>query len=330
MRMITSVSLLVAASLALAGCPKGVPGLGGGGGDVNPDSCGGYADVNDAGRKLHAFLDATAQLQKTVKGLEVEVRTGCDAMAKELGISPSGDNKAVCDAVIAELKKDMSAGIKAEAKLDVEYTPAVCTIDIDAGASAAAECEAKASGDVSVKCEGTCTGTCNGACDGKCEGGGGGGDCNGTCDGTCNGSCSGGCEGNADVDASAECKAQAEVHASAQMTCTEPKLEVSAEASVIVEKPQYEKAMAAIKAGMGHMLTVQAKVKPLEHAVATWLATAKEVTQAGKDLASQFKDQAICLTAQISAAASAMTQIQASFSFSVEVSASASATAGVE
>jgi hypothetical protein len=333
MRNLTSCSLILVASLAaltaLAGCPGGgIPGRGGSS-SVNPDACGNYADVNDAGRKLHAFLDATAQLDKTVRGLEVEVRTGCDAMAKELGISPKGGtNKDVCDAVLAELKADMSAGIRAEAKLEVNYTPAVCTINIDAGMSAAAECEAKASGDISVKCEGTCTGTCSGACDGKCEGGSGGSDCNGTCDGTCEGSCSGGCEGSADVDASAECKAQAEAHATAEMTCTEAKLEVTADASVVVDKPKYEMAVAAIKAGMPHILEVRAKIKPLEHAVATFVATGKGVVDAGKDLAGQFKDQALCLSGQISAAASAMANIQASFSFSVEVSASASATAG--
>jgi hypothetical protein len=319
----------MAALVSLAGCPGGGPGIPGrGGGGVNADACGNYADVNEAGRKLHAFLEATAMLEKTVMGLEVEVRTGCDAMAKELGISPKGSNKEVCDAVLAELKAAMSAGIDAEASLKVEYTPAVCTINIDAGASAAAECEAKASGDVSVRCEGQCSGTCSGACDGTCEGGGGGGDCNGQCNGTCEGSCSGGCEGHADVDASAECKAHAEVHATADMTCTEAKLEVEAEASVVVNKPDADRAIAAIKAGMPHILEVQAKIKPLQHAVATFVATGKGVIEGGKDLAGQFKDQALCLTQQINAAASAMGNIEASFSFSVEVSASASASAG--
>lgn len=328
MRNLTMLAVSMATLFSLAGCPKGLGVPGGGGGSVDPDKCGDYSSVSDAGRKLHAFLAATAELQTTVKGVEVEVRTGCDAMAKELGISPKGDNQAVCKAVLDELKADMHAGIKAEAKLEVKYTPAVCTVDIDAGASVVAECEASASGSATVKCDGTCTGTCSGACDGKCEGGGGGGDCNGTCDGTCEGSCSGGCEGSADVDASAECKAQAEVHASAKMTCTEPKLEVTADASVVVDKPKTDKVIAALKAGMPAILTVQAKVKPLEKAVATWVATAKGVTSAGKDLASQFKDQALCLTAQISAAASAVAQIQASFSFSVSVSVEASASAG--
>jgi hypothetical protein len=329
MRSLTTVSLALCAVALLAACPGG-PGIPGrGGSSVNADACGNYADVNEAGRKLHAFLDATATLETTVKGLEVEVRTGCDAMAKELGIKPEGDNKAVCDAVLAELKKAMSVGIKADAKLAVEYTPAVCTVNIDAGVSAAAECEAKASGDVSVKCEGTCSGTCNGACDGKCEGSSGsGGDCAGQCDGTCNGSCSGGCEGSADVDASAECKAQAEAHMTAEMTCTEAKLEVTAEASVVVSKPDTDRVIAAIKAGMPHILTVQAKIKPLKSAVEAFLVTGKGVVDAGKDLAGQFKDQALCLTGQISAAASAMAHIEASFSFSVEVSASASASAG--
>jgi len=324
MRTLSTRSLLIAAAFAalatLTACPGGGGIPGGGGGSVDPDKCGNYADASDAGRKLKAFLQATAEIETTVKGVEAEVRSGCDAMATELGISPKGSNKEVCDAVIAQLKEDLSAGIKAEAKLNVEYKPAVCTVNIEAAASATAECEAQASGSAKVTCEGVCHGTC----DGTCAGGNQGGECNGQCDGTCSGQC----EGSADVQASAECEARGEVHASADMQCTEPELKVEADASVVVDKPRADRAIAAIKAGLPKMLVVQAKVKPLEGAVKTWLATAKGVTEAGKDLAGQFKDQAMCLTAQISAAAGAMANVQASFSFSVEVSASASASAG--
>lgn len=317
-----------AAVLVLAGCPGAkIPGRGGG--DVDPNACGDYASVSDAARKLHAFLDATASLQATVKAASVEVRTGCDAMAKELGQSTDGSNKEVCDRVIAAVKEDLKAGIKADASLTIDYKPAVCTINIDAGASAAAECEASASGNVEVRCEGTCSGTCSGECDGKCEGGNGGGDCNGACDGECKGSCSGGCEGSADVDASAECKAQAEAHATADMSCTPAELTITADASVVVDQPRTDRAIAALKAGLPAILTVKEKITPIAHAVGTWVETSKGAIAAGKELAGSMKDQALCLGAQINAAASAVANVKVEMEFSVEVSASASGTAGV-
>ena len=323
MRTLSTRSLMMVAALAaltaMTACPGGgIPGRGGGG-SVDPDKCGNYADVSDAGRKLHAFLAATAELESTVKGVEAEVRTGCDAMAKELGITPSGSNKEVCDAVLKQLKEDLSAGIKAEAKLNIEYKPAVCTVNIEAAASASAECEASASGSAKV----TCDGVCHGTCDGTCEGGNQGGECNGQCNGTCSGQC----EGAADVEASAECEARGEVHAAAEMTCTPAELKVEADASVVVDKPRADRAIAAMKAGLPKLLVVSAKVKPLQSAVTTWVATAKGVTEAGKDLAGQFKDQALCLTAQISAAGAAIANIQASMEFSVSVSVEASASA---
>ncbi|MCA9677970.1 MAG: hypothetical protein KC464_23295 [Myxococcales bacterium] len=321
--------LLTALVGTLAGCPGG-PGIPGrGGSKVDPNTCGNYA-ATDAGRKLKAFLEATVTLQDAVKGVEVEVKTGCDAMATELGMGEQkGSTKEVCDKVIAQLKEDLHAGITAEAHLNVDYKPAVCTVDVQAAASFAAQCEAKAEADVSVTCEGTCSGTCNGACDGTCSGDNSGGECNGQCDGQCNGSCSGGCEGEAHVDASAECKAKAEVSASAKVECTPAELNVDADASVVVDKPRYDRAIAAIKAGLPKILTVQAKLKPLGAAVKTWVKTAQDLGAAGKDLASSFKDQALCISGQISAAVAAVANIQASVDVSVEVSVSASASAGV-
>jgi len=319
----------LAAVFGLAGCPGAkIPGRGGS--SVDPDACGNYADASDAARKLHAFLDATATLQTTVREASVEIRTGCDAMAAELGVSTNGDNKAVCNAVLAQLKEDLKAGIKADAQLTIEYKPAVCTVSIDAGASFAAKCEGKAEADMSVKCEGTCTGTCAGACDGTCEGGtDDGGQCNGTCNGTCEGSCSGGCQGNADVEASAECEAQGEVHASAEMECTPAELTVTADASVVVDQPRTDRAIAAIKAGLPRILTVREKIRPIAAAAKTWVKVSGEAIAAGKELAGSMKDQALCLGGQISAAAAAAADIKVQVSFSVEVSAEASGTAGV-
>ena len=310
---------------ACSGAP-GIPGRGGG--SVDPNKCGDISSVSDAGRKLQALFEATADLEKTVKGIEVEVRTACDAMAKELGVEPKGSNAEVCKAVFEQVREDLKAGIQAEASLTVEYKPAVCEISVDVAASAAAKCEASASGSASVTCEGECTGTCSGACDGTCEGStGAGGECNGKCDGVCEGSCSGGCTGSADVEASAECEAKAEVSAAAEMKCTPAEFNVSYDASVAVDKPRADRAIAALKAGMPALLTVEAKVRPLKGAVESWAGAARAAASAGKDLAGQFTDQALCLTAQLSAMGAAVASITASFEFSVEVSVEASATA---
>jgi hypothetical protein len=307
----------------LAGCPGGPKIPGRGGSKVDPNTCGNYA-ASDAGRKLKAFLEATVKLEETVKGIEVEVRTGCDAMAKELGVDAKGETKAVCDRVFAQIKEDLSAGIKADARLTIDYKPAVCTVSVDAAASFAAECEASASGEVKVECTGTCTGTCAGECDGTCKGGSGGSECNGECEGVCKGSCSGGCDGAADVQASAECEAKAEVYASAEVECTPAELNVEADASVVVDQPRTDRVIAAMKAGLPQILTVEAKLRPVARAAKTWAATARALGDAGAELAKSFEDQALCISGQISAAVAAVASIEANVSVSVEVSASAS------
>jgi hypothetical protein len=336
MRALKNHSLIVAALAALvslAGCPKGgLPGLpGSGGGKVDPNTCGNYA-VTDAGRKLKAFLSATVELNDAVLKTEAVVKESCAIMGRELGMPPGdleGMTKDVCAKVTTTLRDDLKVGLKGEASLKVTYKPAVCTVDIDAAAHVAAECEAQASGQVAVQCEGQCSGTCNGACNGTCHGDNAGGNCNGHCEGTCGGSCSGGCEGSADVQASAQCKAQAEVHASVEMHCTEPEFSVDAEASMIVDKDKAEHAIAALRAGLPKILSVQARLVPLGSAVKAWAAAAADLSKAAGDLAGSFKDQALCISGQISAAVGMVTNIQASVSVSVSVSVDASASAGV-
>ncbi|MCE9574360.1 MAG: hypothetical protein K8W52_14530 [Deltaproteobacteria bacterium] len=327
------VAALAAALVTLAGCPKGgLPGIpGGGGGKVDPNTCGNYA-VTDAGRKLKAFLSATVELNDAVLKTEAVIKESCAIMGRELGMAPGeleGQTKDVCARVTTRLRDDLKVGIKANAQLKVVYKPAVCTIDVDAAAKVAAECEAQASGDVSVTCQGQCSGTCNGECNGTCHGDNSGGKCNGHCEGTCGGSCSGGCEGSADVNASAQCKAQAEVHASVEMHCTEPEFSVEADASIVVDKAKAEGALKALRAGLPKILSVQARLVPLGSAVKAWASAASDLSKSASDLAGSFKDQAICISGQISAALGMVANIQASVSVSVSVSVDASASAGV-
>lgn len=340
-RNLLGAGIAALAIIALAGCPAGPnlpggPGIGGGGsGKVDPNTCGNYA-VSDAGRKLKAFLEATVELEASVMNTENYLRDTCAMMGRELGMPPgelTGDTKSTCVKVSNALKEHLTVGISAGAQLDVQYTPAVCRINVEAAASAAAKCEAKAEADISVRCEGSCTGTCSGACNGNCEGsagtGGSGGECNGRCEGTCEGSCSGGCEGNADVEASASCKAKAEVSASVEAECTEPEVTVNYDAGIVVDVSKVEAAVKAIKVGVPRILFIQAKITgPVGAAFATWSRTATELSKSAGDLSRSFGDQALCISGQIAAAFGMLANIQASVDVQIEVSASVSASAG--
>jgi len=366
MKRVLFSSVLTVAAIALAsGCPKGgvpggggvpkgvpdkphVPGGGGADSGVDPDTCKNWAAV-DGGMKLRAFLDATVELHKAVVDSEMYVKDSCVEMGAKLGLTGlEGNTKDVCGKVMAELKNSIKIGIKPKAKLKVDYQPAVCTVNVDAAAEVAAKCEGKASADVGVKCEGKCGGTCSGQCSGTCNGtckgtckgkagtGGSGGKCNGECQGTCegscsatcSGSCSGGCEGHADVQASAECKAKANVHANVEAKCTEPKVDVSYEAGIVVDKSKIEAAKAALEVGMGRLLMVQAKMSgPVKAAFATWVQATKDLAGASAKLARSLDDQALCISRQLQAAFGMLAEIQVSIDVQVEVSAEASASA---
>jgi hypothetical protein len=343
-RLVLATALVVLATLA--GCPKGklpgggsvpgggnipgggnVPGgLGGESGMVDPNSCGNYA-VSDAGRKLKDFLVATQQLQKITEETVQVVRQSCVMMGNELGMTEAdykGETKDICAKVWGAYHDNFKVAFKTKAALKVKYKPAVCRINIDASAKAAAECEGKASADVGASCSGTCHGKCDGTCAGKAGTGGSGGDCNGQCKGTCHGDC----EGHADVNASAQCKASASVKATAEMQCTEPELDVSMDVKATLDKSKAEMVIRAMKAGVPKLLSVKARLEPLKYAVEVWAQAANELKGSARTLALSFKDQAACISGQIAAAASMIANIQVNVSVSVEVSAEASGSVG--
>jgi hypothetical protein len=328
------------ASLALvAACPGGAPGVPGGipgkdAGKVDPNACGGYAKA-EGGAKLKAFLEATVKLEKIVFEAEAYLKETCALMAADLGVAAEGDTKTVCIAVDAALKEHMQVGLKGGARLDVQFEPAVCEVDVNFAAKAAAKCEGSASAEVKATCQGGCSGTCQGSCEGECAGsagsGGSGGDCNGECSGVCKGECSGSCDGHADVNASAECKASAEVEANATAKCTPPSVTVDASAEIVADKTKLDMAVKAIKTGLGRLLAAQARAaKPLRAAVTSWASA----TAGLKGSAKAFGDQALCLSGQLGAAANLVGKIKGSLdvqvSFSASVSASASGSASGE
>lgn len=341
MRTVSSRLLITSAVLAiatLAGCPKGglpggvpgggnVPGgLGGESGMVDPNSCGNYA-VSDAGRKLKDFLVATQQLQTTTENTVKVVRESCIILGTELGMIEAdlqGETKDVCAKVYGQVDANLKVAFKAKAGLKVNYKPAVCKVNVEAQAKAAAECEGKASADIKASCSGTCNGTCEGTCAGKAGTGGSGGQCNGQCQGTCRGEC----DGHADVNASAQCKASASVKASAEVKCTEPELDIQADAKLVVDKSKAEQTIKALRAGLPKIFSVKARLASLKYATEAWVASANELKGSARTLATSFKDQAACISGQIAAAAKMVGGIQMNVSVSVEVSASASGSIG--
>jgi hypothetical protein len=327
LRKHVALSLAVVAVAALTACPGKIPGIpGGGSSKVDPNTCGNYA-VSDAGRKLKAFLTATAKLETRVTETAKVVKQSCVIMGEKLKM-PATDLNAetdvVCARVITRIQDNLKVGLKANASLKVEYKPAICRVDMRASAHAAAECEGKADADIKATCEGRCNGTCSGGCEGKAGTGGNAGQC----DGVCKGQCEGSCDGSAKVDASAQCRAQAEVDASLNVECSEPELKIDAEASAVVDTSKIELTLAALRDGLPQIFSVQARLRPLQAAVTTWAASAGELAASANDLAASFKDQALCISGQIAAAASMVGNIKASVNVSVEVSASASATVG--
>jgi hypothetical protein len=322
--------LAITTLLLGAACP---PPKGGGTGPdpgvagIDPNACG-TINTNKVGKKLYAFLVASAELDRASVELETSVRDACRKMAVELGVSPDGTTKEVCVRAAQELDKNLEVSVKTEQRLVTRYQPPECTTEIDFAAGIVAECEASVAADVNVTCEGRCGGTCAGACDGTCAGGGGGGQCNGECAGTCRGKCSGRCDGYVDIDASAECKASAEVRASLKTECSEPKVEVVRENVTVIDDSKFQMAMRAIDVGLPKILRAGKKLELAGKALVEWVKTGAALVAASGDLVKQVGDAGVCVGAQLVAIAAATVNIQARFSVSIEVSAQVSASAG--
>ncbi|MBL0213256.1 MAG: hypothetical protein IPQ07_05185 [Myxococcales bacterium] len=141
----------------------------------------------------------------------------------------------------------------------------------------------------------------------------------------CEGSATAGTGGNS---GSGQCAAAAAVNASASMTCTEAELTIDADAKLTVDKSKLDMTLKALRVGLPKLLSLKARLEPLQAAVKVWAKTAADLKDMGPKFAQSFSDQALCISGQIAAAANAATHIEANVSVSVSVTASASATAG--
>lgn len=332
-RTLSTLALGLLLAVAATGCPGAAqtPGPGGadgrGAGGVNPDACGSI-NTSKVGRKLYAFLVASAELDRASRELEESVHGACVKMARELQVSTDGDTRTVCDRAIAALDANLQVSVSTESRMVTRVKPAECTTEVDFMAGIVAECEASVAADVNVQCDGTCGGTCSGQCDGACTATNASGQCAGECSGTCRGSCSADCQGYAYVDASAECKASAEVRASVNTVCTEPEVEVVREDVTVVDDTKFQMAMAAINAGMPTILKAGAKAELVARAVVAWAKTAGSLVGASGQLVGELGERGVCVGLQLGAALAAVAQVEARFTVSIEVSASVSASAG--
>ncbi|HET9989833.1 MAG TPA: hypothetical protein VFQ65_14975 [Kofleriaceae bacterium] len=139
------------------------------------------------------------------------------------------------------------------------------------------------------------------------------------------GACSGGASaGTGGSGGGGECKAAAAVNASINAKCTEPELTIDFDAKMVVDKSKLEMTIKAMRDGLPKLLSVAARIKPLQEAVEVWAKTAADLKDMGPKFVQSFGDQAMCISGQIAAAANASSHIHADVSVSVSVSASAS------
>src|SRR6478735_9154207 len=119
---------------AVTGCPPaatggGGGGRGGGGAGISPDSCG-KIDTNPVGRKLYAFLVASAELDRASMELEQKVHYACGRMATILGIPTTGDTKDLCNRTAIALRDNLQVSVKSESRLVTRTVPPVCHTDV--------------------------------------------------------------------------------------------------------------------------------------------------------------------------------------------------------
>ncbi len=284
--------------MLLAACPPPAKSTGPSGNapqGINPDACGAI-NTTAVGRKLYAFLVASSELDRATADLENSIRDACRKMAVDLGISPDGDTKTVCQNASQALQANMQVSVKTEKQMVTRTTPPVCQTDVSLATSFAAECEGGAQGSVKGTCEGgTQTGN------------------------TCNGYTS--------VDASAECKASAEVHATTHTTCTPGHVEIVQQDVTVIDATKWNMAQAAINDGVPQLLLAGAKLQLAAKAAVAWAQTGEQFAQSAGDLAADLGEQAVCVAGQVAGVVAAVSTIQARFEVSVSVSASFSATA---
>ena len=148
-----------------------------------------------------------------------------------------------------------------------------------------------------------------------------------TVDASASASAGGASAGTGGSGGGGECKAAGAVNASINAKCTEAELTIDFDAKAAVDPTKLTMTVKALRDGLPKLLSVAARIKPLQEAMEVWAKTAADLKDMGPKFVQSFGDQAMCISGQIAAAANASSHIHADVSVSVSVSASASGTA---
>ena len=128
--------------------------------------------------------------------------------------------------------------------------------------------------------------------------------------------------------ANLQCRAAAVVKAAINAKCTEPSLTLDFKPTDAVDASKLTMTVNAMRNGVPKLLSVGARIKPINDAVTVWEQSLASIKDMGPTFVQSFKDQAMCISNQINLAAKAATSIKADVHVSVEVSASASTSVG--
>jgi hypothetical protein len=128
--------------------------------------------------------------------------------------------------------------------------------------------------------------------------------------------------------ANLQCRAAAAVKASIESKCTEPQLTLDFDPKAAVDAAKLEMTVKAMRNGVPKLLSVGARIKPIDDAVKVWEQSLAAIKDMGSTFVQSFKDQAVCISNQLNLAADAATSIKLDVRVSIEVSASASSSVG--
>src|SRR5258706_6313509 len=117
-------------------------------------TCSSDLGQTDAGRKVRLFVETSNSLVVAANQIDRDMQDVCIGMAQDLGIpaseyapAPGTENnagakaRAACTRLKTEIDTILTQDVPTTAKLTIVYTPAACTIDIQAQTKCVEECE---------------------------------------------------------------------------------------------------------------------------------------------------------------------------------------------
>lgn len=314
-------------------------------------------------RRIEAFLQATVDLNYAVNDVHDSLVRTCRAIGDAIQIPASAyvamtpgeaPVTTTCRPVYTEIASIIRAALPTNTTLQVDVTPAVCSVDLQLSARCNAQCTASAtvqvpqcSGQVVAQCSGACAGSCTGTCNGTCNGTCAGtcsqtnamGQCVGTCSGTCTGSCSAACtgecrgscsvasslrcEGQWNVMTNAQCSGACDAQARARATCTQPMVRIVASSNVSpAARARFDLLVAALRANYPAFEAIKERSEYLlTQSAPAFLNSVQPALQSAGNVSATA---ALCGVRAVALAADAVGKFTASANVTVQFSASVS------